>query len=207
MKPGLAKIIENVRISWYFGSPEIDLPIAENACCIDYTDTWSSKWVHWLSKCQSSHRGTTDYGCEDTVELNTGDARAPELITGIHTRVALKSNIRWLLATFQNSRWVDHCELCHGSFEAISILDPIDVNEAYSHIASQYHTEQWHVCSQGRHDASFGQEEDSIEGRLVLCCEVSLTEVVEILRWSDSNHRHAAHFCIYPRSFSEVAIV
>jgi len=50
MKPSLAKIIEKVRISWYFGSPEIDRHIAENACSIHYADTWSSKWVHWLSK-------------------------------------------------------------------------------------------------------------------------------------------------------------
>jgi len=46
MKPGLAKIIEKVRISWYFGSPEIDIHMAENACSIDYADTWSSKRVH-----------------------------------------------------------------------------------------------------------------------------------------------------------------
>jgi len=43
MRPGLAKIIEKVRISRYFESPETDLYIAENACCIDYTDTWSSR--------------------------------------------------------------------------------------------------------------------------------------------------------------------
>jgi len=66
MKPGLAKIIEIVRISWYFGSPEIDLHIAENACWIDYTETWSSKQLYWLSKDQSSHRSTTDYGSGDT---------------------------------------------------------------------------------------------------------------------------------------------
>jgi len=42
MKPGLAKIIENICISWYFESPEIDLHIAVNAYCIDYADTWSS---------------------------------------------------------------------------------------------------------------------------------------------------------------------
>jgi len=43
MKPGLAKIIEKVRMSWYFESPEADFHIAENACCIDYVDTWSPK--------------------------------------------------------------------------------------------------------------------------------------------------------------------
>jgi hypothetical protein len=46
MRSGLVKIIEKVRISWYFESPETDLHIAENACCIDYADTWSSKRVY-----------------------------------------------------------------------------------------------------------------------------------------------------------------
>jgi len=41
MNPGLAKVIEKVRISWYFESPEIDLHIAENAFGINYADTWS----------------------------------------------------------------------------------------------------------------------------------------------------------------------
>jgi len=45
MRPGLAKIIEKVRISRYFESAQTDLHIAENACCIDYADTWSSKQV------------------------------------------------------------------------------------------------------------------------------------------------------------------
>jgi len=35
MKADLAKIIEKVHISGYFKSPEIDLYIAKNACCID----------------------------------------------------------------------------------------------------------------------------------------------------------------------------
>jgi len=46
MRPGLAKIIEKVCISTYFESAETDLHIAENACGIDYADTWSSKRVH-----------------------------------------------------------------------------------------------------------------------------------------------------------------
>jgi len=46
MRPGFAKIIEKVRISWYYESPEIDLHIAVSACCIDYADTWSLKRVH-----------------------------------------------------------------------------------------------------------------------------------------------------------------
>jgi len=39
---------------------------------------------------------------------------------------------------------MDDCEVCHGSFEAIPILDPVDVEEAYSHIALRYHSVQWH---------------------------------------------------------------
>jgi len=156
MKPGFAKIIEKVRISSYFEIPENDLHITENACCIDYADIWSSKQLHWLSKSQSPHRGTTDYGCEDTVELNTGVAHVRLPIEGIHTQVAAKSKIHWLPATFHNWRWVDHREVCHGSIEAISILDPVNVKEAYSHIPSRYHGVQWHFGSYGQCDASFG---------------------------------------------------
>jgi len=46
MRPGLAKIIEKVRISWDFEIPETDLHIGENACCINYADNWSPKRVH-----------------------------------------------------------------------------------------------------------------------------------------------------------------
>jgi len=45
MRLGLAKIIQKVHISTYFESAEADLHIAENVCCIDYADTWSSKRV------------------------------------------------------------------------------------------------------------------------------------------------------------------
>jgi hypothetical protein len=43
MSLGLAKIFEKVRISTYFECAETDLHLGENACCIDYADTWSSK--------------------------------------------------------------------------------------------------------------------------------------------------------------------
>jgi len=207
MKPGLARIIEKVRISWYFESPGIDLHIAENACCIEYTDTWSSKWVHWLPKTQSPHRGTSDYGCEDRLQFYTGVARARLLITGIHMRVAPKSKIQWLQATFHNSRCMDHCEVCYGSIEAISILDPVDVDEAFSLIASRYHSAQWQVRSSGWRQASVGTEEGSMEGRLVLRCEDDSTEAVQILHWSNSNDRYASHICTYLRSFLDVVIV
>jgi len=39
MRPGLAKIIEKVRISRYFESPETDLHIQHSASNIDYADT------------------------------------------------------------------------------------------------------------------------------------------------------------------------
>jgi len=39
MRPGLAKIIEKVRISRHVEESEIDLDIAEDASCIDYADT------------------------------------------------------------------------------------------------------------------------------------------------------------------------
>jgi len=88
MKPGLAKMIEKVRISRYFESAETDLHIAENACCIDYANTWSTKLVHWLSKSWSPHGGTSHYECEDTLEFDPGVAWARLPITSIHMRVA-----------------------------------------------------------------------------------------------------------------------
>jgi len=72
MRWGLAKTIEKVRISTDFGCLETDLHKAENACCIDYTYTWLSKRIHWRSKSHSPHYSTTYYGCEDTLERNTG---------------------------------------------------------------------------------------------------------------------------------------
>jgi len=206
MRPGLAKIIEKVRHSWYFESSETDRHIAENACCIEYADSGSPKWVQWLSKGQGPHRCTSDYWFQDTLELNTGVARAQLPCTRIHTRVAPTSKIHLLPTTFHNSRWMDYCEVCYGSNEAISILDPVDVEEAYSHIASPHHSIQRHVRSHGWCDASFSQKEDSMEGRLVLRCEVSSIEAAQILRRSDSNNGHASHFCTYPQSVPEVAI-
>jgi len=81
MKPGLANIIEKVHISRYFESAETDLHIAQNACCIDYANTWSSKLVHSQSKGHSRYRGNSDYGGQDLLELDPGDARARLPIT------------------------------------------------------------------------------------------------------------------------------
>jgi hypothetical protein len=52
VRSGVAKTIEKVRITIYFETAESDHHIPENACCIDYTETWSSKRVHCLSTSQ-----------------------------------------------------------------------------------------------------------------------------------------------------------
>jgi len=156
MKPGFAKIIEKVRISRYFESPETDLHIAQNACSIDYADTRSPTRVHWLSKSQSLDYSTPEYGCEETLKLNTEVAWARLPSTGIHTWVAPISWTHRLPATFHNSRWMHHCEVYHGSIEAISILDLLDVEEVHSHSTSSNYSVQWQVRSYGWCDVSSG---------------------------------------------------
>jgi hypothetical protein len=88
MIPGLAMMIEKVHISTYFDSAETDLNRAENVCCIDYIDTCSSKWVHWMPKIQGQDCSATYYRCEDKVELDLEVAQAHQLITWSHMRVA-----------------------------------------------------------------------------------------------------------------------
>ena len=207
MRPGLAKLLEKVHISWYFESPEADLHKAENGCGINYVNTWSQKRVYWLSNSQSPHCSTSDYGCEDTLDLYSGVAHASLPLMGILPQVASEPKICWIVATIHNWGWVDDCQICHGSIEAMSILDPLVVQEAYSHIASCSYSVQWHVRSHGWLDANFGQEEDSMAGRLVLHCEVSSTEAVQKLCRSDSNDSHASDSRVHPGSFQEIAIV
>jgi len=154
MRPGLAKIIEQVCISRYFESPETDLHIAGNACCVDYANTWLSKRFHWLSKSQSPVCGDTYHGCEDTSELDTGVAWERVRIMRIAPREARKSEIQWLPATLHNTWWIDHCQDHHGSFKAIPQLNPVDVGEPDGHIASRHPSLQWHVRSYGWHYAS-----------------------------------------------------
>jgi hypothetical protein len=155
MRPGWAKIIDKVRISWYFESPEADHYIAENACWIDYADTWSSKQVHSPSKCNSLYYGTWNYGCEDTLGLYTGVTQAGLPITGIHSWVASTSKIHWIHATVTFTTWMHDSEVCPGSIKAIVTSDPVDVEKAYSHIASCYHSVQWPVRSHGWSEASY----------------------------------------------------
>jgi len=130
MRPRIAKIIEKVRISCHFERPETDLHIAPNACCIDYVDTCSLKLVHWLSTSQSTNHNTTHYGYGNTVEFNNGVAWVSLLITRIHRKEGQVSKIQWLPATLHNTGWLDHREEHPGSFKAISILDPVDVEMA-----------------------------------------------------------------------------
>jgi len=205
MRPGIAKIIEKVRSSWYFESPEADLHIAENACWMNYTDTWLPKRVHSLSKSQSLHCGTSDYGWEHTFELYSGVARVRLPITGIYTRVASEPKLHWMPAALLNSGWMDDFQVCHGSIEAISILDLLEVEDAHSPIAWRYRSVQWHVRSHGWRYVRLGFEEDTIEGRLELRCNVGSTEAVQILHWKDSNNWHASDFRTYPGSFPEFA--
>jgi len=127
MRPGLEKITEKVHISRYFEWPETTLHIEANDCCMDYADTWLSKRVHWLSKIHRPHRSTTYYGCEDSLEFDTGVAWASLPVTGIHLPVAPESNIQWIPATFHTMGWIYQCQVHHGSFEAIPILDVVDV--------------------------------------------------------------------------------
>jgi len=103
MRPGIARVIEKVRIARYFVSLDTDLQIAEDAWYIDYSDTWSWKHIHWLSESQSTNCRSTKYGCHDTVEFDTGVAWASLLITRIHLQVAYASKIQRLPATIYNT--------------------------------------------------------------------------------------------------------
>ena len=207
MWPSLAKIIDKVHISRHFERSETDLHIAENACCIDYADTWSSKRVHWHPNGQGTNRSTTYYGCENTVEFNTGVAWASLPITRIHLWVAEESQIQWSPATLHNTGRMDHRQVHQGSFKEIASLDPVDVEKAFSNSASCHHCLQWHVGSYGCHYASFGYKEDTMEGRLILCCEGCMTKAVQIVCWNHSNDRSASLVGTYPWSFPEVAII
>jgi len=107
-RPGLAKIIEKISNSIYFKSPDTDLYIAENACGIDYAGTWSLKRVYLLLKSQSTNCSTIYYGCEDTVEFDTAVAWASLPIRRMDPRVAERFKIHQLLATLQNTGWMDY---------------------------------------------------------------------------------------------------
>jgi len=205
IRPGLAKIIEKVRSCRYFESPETNLHIAANACCVDYTDTLLSKQDHSLSKSQRVNCGTTNHGCEDMVELVTGVAWVILPITRNHPPVAAESKIQWLPATLPNTEWMDHRQGRHGRFKAIPVLNHVDFEMEYGYTASCDNCAQWHVRSYEWRYASPNDEEDSMEGRCILRREVWTAEAVAILCGSNSHNPYVSHFSTYPWSFPEVA--
>jgi len=207
MRPGLSKIFEKVRISTYFESAETDLHIAENACCIDYSDTWSSKRVHWLAKCQNMNCCLTSSGCENTVEFNAAVAWASLPITTIHQRVAQEYQIPWQLATPHNTEQLDHRNICDATFTVIPVLDLVDVQTACHNSPSHHYCLQWHVWSNGWRTVTISQEEDWMEERLILCNEVCTSQAFQILYWSYSYNWYASQFSTYRWSFPEDAIV
>jgi len=137
MRPGLAKIIEKVRISRYFENHENDSHIAANACCNDHTDTWSWKRVHWRSKSKCANHSTTCHVCEDTVEFDIAVAWASLLSSRLHLWEAQESKLQSSPASLHNTGWKDHHSVCHARSEAIPVLDPVDVETAYSFTASR----------------------------------------------------------------------
>jgi len=203
---GLAKIIEKVRISIYFETAKTDLHIAENTCCIDYADTLVSKRVHWLSNSHSTNCSPTNYGSDNSLEFDTGVAWASLPLARIHPRVAYESLIQRLPATLHNRQWMDHHQVCHRRFTGIQVPGPLDVATSYCDSASLLHSLRWHVQSYGWRDMSIGQHENTIEGRLILCCEVCTADAVQILYWRYSYNWYASYFSRYPSSCPQVVI-
>jgi len=149
MTPGSRKIIEKVHISRYFDSLETDLDIEANACCVDCTDTWPLKRVHWVSQSSSRYPSTANYACTPTVEFDSGVAWTSLPVMRTHPRVAHASKRQWLPATLYNTGWMDYRQVHHGSFKAIPILDSVDVEMVYGYCVLHYHFVQWYVRSYG----------------------------------------------------------
>jgi len=130
MRPSCGKLIEKVWISRCCESPETDLLITANGCCVDYTDAWSPNGVDWLSKRPCANHWNNNSGCEDTVEFDTVVTWASLPITRILPRVCQTSEIQWSLFALHNTGWMDHRWVCNGSFKAITVLDPVHVEIA-----------------------------------------------------------------------------
>ena len=136
MKPGLAKIIEKLRISRYFECSETDHHIAANARSVDYIHTGTSQWVYYLLKNQGTNCSPTHYGCENTVKFDSGVAWASLPIMRIHPRMAEGSTLLWFPVTLQNRRWMYNWQVSRVSFKAIPIMDSVDVEKADGHTES-----------------------------------------------------------------------
>jgi len=131
IRSGLAMIIKKVYTSNHSETLETDLNVAWTASCIDYTDTWSLKRVHSLSNRQSTTCGTTNCGCEDTVEFNSAVGWASQPIMRIPLQVAQETRIQRLLATLYITERIDCCQLHHGTSKAMLLLDLVDAEEVY----------------------------------------------------------------------------
>jgi len=141
------------------------------------------------------------------VKFDIEDAWAGLPIPRIHPPVAQESNIQWFPATSQNTGWMKYRQARHGSAEAIPVQNAVDVEKAYGYSASHYYCIKWRVWSYGWRYVYFGQEDDSMEGKLILCREVCGPEAVQIIYWSYSYEGYASHLSTYPWSVSEVAII
>jgi hypothetical protein len=155
MRPGLVKLMKKVRLAGYFESPDSDVHITENACCVTYDDNWSPKLVHWTSKSQSQPRSTSDYGCTDTLELYSRVAQAGLLITGIQTRVAWKpkySELRPLFTALDEWTIVKKVMELFRTFRYWTLwmskrhtISLRHVNTVYNDIFDQKHGAMWAV--------------------------------------------------------------
>jgi len=149
-------IIEKVHTSSHFQWPDNGVHRAENACCIDCADTWSSKQVHWLSKCHSTTSSITYYECENTVQLITAVAWPSVPIISIHLWVDEESKILQLPGTLHNNGQMDHRQIHHGLCEISPTLTHVDVEKVFIDLPLCHCCLQWHVWSHGWHYVSIG---------------------------------------------------
>jgi hypothetical protein len=129
--------------------------MAENACHLDYVDTWSAKQVHLPSRSQSANWCTPSYGCGDTEKFESGVVRARHQIMRIHPCIAQESKIQWFPTTLHNIGGINQCEACCGCLEASPVVDPVDVEKAFGNSALHYHYQQRHLHLYGWQRGSF----------------------------------------------------
>jgi len=88
MRQGVSKLINKVHILRKFECLETALHIAVNTGSIEYTDSRSSKGLHWLSKSESMKCSATYYTYADMLEMDAGVAWVSLPITRIFPQVA-----------------------------------------------------------------------------------------------------------------------
>ena len=104
---------------------------------------------------------------------------------------------------FHNRVWKDHQQVCDGRLKAFQIQDPMVLENTFGYSASHHHCLQWHVPLYSQCYAIFTWEENSMEGRLILCCKECVTEGVQILCGSYSNNWSVFHFGTHSWFFLE----